>query len=636
MQPIDSGIPLPKPVRLVLINPRFPESFWSFRWALRELLLDKRAINPPLGLATLAALTPADWVISIHDENIEPLPAQPEADIVGIGGMAVQFPRQRELIRYYREKGYHVVSGGSYASLSPSAYEGLADTLIVGEAELIWPQFCHDFELGTPRARYEQPEPVDLQHTPTPRFDLLKLSAYTTASLQFSRGCPYLCEFCDIPILFGRKPRTKSLAQIHNELEALHPAGVHNVFFVDDNLIGYRPRARALLEFLAEYQRNHGYPFSFGTEVSVNLATDPELLAGMRAAGFRWVFLGIETPDPESLTAVGKKQNLRGNLLDAVRAFYRAGMDVFSGFIVGFDHDTAETFERQYRFIEDSGIQVAMLGLLTAVPRTPLYERLERANRLRRDVQPGDNTGAHTNVLPLHMTYEEMIAGYATLYARLTSHRAIATRIHNKLRFYRESPFPRPINPHESRALLWRLIKRGVLRGGLGSVASFLWSLVRVRPSLWHLACQDWATGFSIQEYTRRCIQDSPQGDRVFAEYCMSSLSHRLHTQLVQGLFKIDLDRFRKPARLRIVIERTCGPVDLKAALRILDRLLRRRQTMALVLVLKALPAECNTCLQHWIDRLGRYSDRVTLEWEEALIHGIDSSRIAVTARDPA
>ncbi|EQD30474.1 radical SAM domain-containing protein [mine drainage metagenome] len=617
----------------MLINPRSPESFWSFRWALRELLPDKRAINPPLGLATLAALTPVDWEISIFDENIEPLPTDPKADIVGIGGMAVQFPRQRELLHYYREKGYHVVIGGSYASLSPSTYEGLADTLIVGEAELVWPEFCRDFEHGLPGKQYCQPDPVDLRHTPTPRFDLLNLSAYTTASLQFSRGCPYLCEFCDIPVLFGRKPRTKTLAQIHNELEALRPTGIHDVFFVDDNLIGYRPRAKALLEFLAEYQRSHDYPFSFGTEVSVNLATDPELLGRLRAAGFRWVFLGIETPDMASLAEAGKKQNLRGNLLDAVRVFYRNGIDVFSGFIVGFDHDTVETFERQYRFIEASGIQVAMLGLLTAVPRTPLYERLQRDRRLRLDVQPGDNTGGQTNVVPLRMSYDEMAAGYAALCARLTTHRAIATRIRNKLRYYRESPVPRQRDGQASRSVLRRLITRGISKGGLGCVASFLWSLWGVRPSLWSLACQDWAAGFSIREYTQRYIQNPPLEERMFTERYISRLARKLRNPITKGCFKIDLEPFRKPVRLRMVIEQKCGTLDLKAALATLDHLLRGFRTLTLVLVLKELPTGCNLYLRQWIDRLGHYSDRVTVEWEEALIHGIDSSRVAVTTR---
>ncbi len=618
---------------MVLINPRCPESFWSFRWALRELLPDKRAINPPLGLATLAALTPVDWKISIYDENIEPLPTHPDADIIGIGGMAVQFHRQRELLHYYREKGYHVVIGGSYASLSPSAYEGLADTVIVGEAELIWPAFCRDYEFGVPGRQYHQPDPVDLRHTPTPRFDLLKLSSYTTASLQFSRGCPYLCEFCDIPVLFGRKPRTKTLAQVHNELEALRPTGVHNVFFVDDNLIGYRPRAKALLEFLAEYQRTHNYPFSFGTEVSVNLATDPELLTRLRAAGFRWVFLGIETPDTASLTEAGKKQNLRSNLLDAVRVFYQNGIDVFSGFIVGFDHDTAETFERQYRFIEASGIQVAMLGLLTAVPRTPLYERLERNHRLRQDVQPGDNTGGQTNVVPLRMTYDEMTAGYAALCERLTTHRAIAARIRNKLRYYRESPVPRQMDGHEPRSVLWRLITRGISKGGLGCVAAFLWSLCRVRPSLWYLACQDWAAGFSIREYTRRYIQDPSLKERMLAEHYLSKLAHKLKNPIMNGFCRIDLEQFTKPVRLRMVIEQSCGSVDLKAALRTLDHLLHGFRTLTLVLVLKELPTGCNVYVRQWLDRLGHYSDRVTVEWEEALMHGIDSSRVAVTTR---
>ena len=212
-------------MRLLLINPKFPESFWSFKWAIDEILPKARATNPPLGLATLAALSPPDWEIDIVDENVETIPLSPEADLIGVCGMGVQFPRQAELLRFYRSRGYRVAAGGSYASLCPERFANLADFVVAGEAERIWPQFCADLASGVPQALYQESDTVALTESPTPRFDLLKLERYTWASLQFSRGCPFRCEFCDIIVMFGRRPRVKSLEQVGRELDALRACG---------------------------------------------------------------------------------------------------------------------------------------------------------------------------------------------------------------------------------------------------------------------------------------------------------------------------------------------------------------------------------------------------------------------------
>jgi radical SAM superfamily enzyme YgiQ (UPF0313 family) len=218
-------------LRLLLISPKFPESFWSFKWAVDRILPGKRAINPPLGLATLAALCPPHWQVTIVDENIEAVPLYPEVDLIGVCGMGVQFERQRQLLAYYRSQGYFVVTGGSYASLCPERYQTIADAVVAGEAEYVWPRFCRDFETGRPLSFYQETGTVDLGDSPTPRFDLLQLDKYTTATLQFSRGCPYRCEFCDIIVMFGRKPRCKPLVQVQRELDALRAAGARNVFF---------------------------------------------------------------------------------------------------------------------------------------------------------------------------------------------------------------------------------------------------------------------------------------------------------------------------------------------------------------------------------------------------------------------
>jgi len=235
---------------------------------LRTVLPGQRAINPPLGLATLAALCPIHWQVDIVDENVEPIPLWPEGDIVGVCGMGVQFARQKELLSYYRARGHHVVAGGSYASLCPEQYAEFADTVVAGEAEYIWKEFCADFEQGTPKPFYHETGTVALTDSPTPRFDLLKLDLYSRASLQFSRGCPFRCEFCDIIVMFGRKPRVKTLEQVGRELDELRRFNVRRVFFVDDNLIGNLPMARRLLQYLKQYQEKHDYWFSFGAPAS--------------------------------------------------------------------------------------------------------------------------------------------------------------------------------------------------------------------------------------------------------------------------------------------------------------------------------------------------------------------------------
>lgn len=607
-----------KPVRLLLINPRFPESFWSFRWAVEKVLHGKRTLNPPLGLATLAALCPPDWDVQIVDENVEAVPLEPDADIVGVCGMAVQFRRQRELLESYRARGYYAVAGGSYASLCPEDYQEVADTTVAGEAEYIWRQFCQDFEQGSARALYREAGVVKLTDSPPPRFDLLKLEHYTTASLQFSRGCPYRCEFCDIIVMFGRRPRTKTPEQVGRELDQLRARGVRSVFFVDDNLIGNKAKAKELLRYLARYQHQHGYRFEFGTEVSLNLADDVELLQLFRSANFGWVFIGIESPDEASLKETGKTQNTRKDILGAVHRIYDHGIDVLSGFIVGFDNDTMETFERQYRFIVDSGIQVAMIGLLKALPKTPLYERLRREQRLIGGAEAADNTKPGTNFIPKGMRYEDMVDAYKQLYRRLWRDRDIAERISRKARYLTEPVTQGQYSRRERLAILTRFFLRGLLPGGPLRLWRFLHTLAVCAPAARSLVVMDWIVGLAMRDYIRRYFGLDPAGERRAADATLAFIQRSFANCLRRGHLEVSLGLSESVTRLAVTLR---GAVDgrfyTRAARRI-ERLLRRTAT-TVSLRIDEFPARHVRYVEHLLQRLSRYGDRISLHLNDEL-----------------
>jgi len=487
-----------KRLKLLLINPEFPDSFWSFSF-LTDNVGGKSGLYAPLGLATVAALTPASWDVTIVDENVEPIDWDAEADVVGVGGMAVQVERQKEILRRFRQQGRYVVAGGSWASLCPDDLADHADTVISGEAEYIWPQFCSDFEAGRAGATYQATTEVDPVDSPLPRYDLLNLDRYLAAGVQFSRGCPYTCEFCDIIVMFGRKPRTKSLTQIGKELDALREQGVTNVTFVDDNLIGHLPKCKELLAFLCEYQARHGYPFSFGTEASINLAEHPELVSRFRDANFAWVFIGIESPSREALLETKKNQNTRRDLLDQIHTIYQHGLDVQAGFIVGFDADDEGIFEEQYRFVVAAGITIAMVGLLQAMPKTPLYLRLDAAGRL---LHPSASRGERvlTNVVPLRMSYDELVNGYSALWQRLMSDQSVYQKIKNKYRHLREPRLALTVNMAQSLAYGRRLVA-GILRGGPRRWRYFLLSVLVARNTRQFKAVlMDWVFAMAMKD----------------------------------------------------------------------------------------------------------------------------------------
>jgi radical SAM superfamily enzyme YgiQ (UPF0313 family) len=612
-------------MKLLLINPKYPESFWSFKWAVDEVLPGKRAINPPLGLATLAALCPPHWQVTIVDENVESVPLDPDADLVGVCGMGVQFARQKELLGFYRRAGYHVVAGGSFASLCPERYADVADTVVAGEAEYIWPKFCADFETGAAQPLYRETGSVRLEDSPVPRFDLLRLDSYTTATLQFSRGCPYMCEFCDIIVMFGRKPRHKGVEQVGRELDALRAVHVHNVFFVDDNMIGHRAVAKELLRYIADYQRRHGRPFTFGTEVSLNLAQDRELLELFRAAGFAWVFVGIESSDPQTLKDTRKTQNLHEDVLTSVRRIYEYGIDVLAGFIVGFDNDTLETFEHQTRFILDSGVQAAMVGLLTALPKTPLYQRLEKEGRLRMGVSGTDNTKPATNVVPKRMSYDEMIDAYEAMYRRLVSDRAIAERIRNKFCFMPQPVYGGEYSASQRFGIVWRLLVRGVLRGGPSRLWHFLRSLPLASPHKLPLAMVDWIAGLSMRDYVDRHFPaELANAGRV--ENLFARMQRLKSVRLAQTRVALTLRRLAVPD-LSIRLRGGLPRAFFSAMGRRLDRVLRRTRS-TLTLRIENLREHELPDLNRLLARLARYGDRVSIVLDERVrkLVRVDSS----------
>ena len=619
-------------MRLLLVNPRFSESFWSFKWAIDEILPGVRAINPPLGLATLAALSPADWEITIIDENVETVPFAPAVDLIGVCGMGVQFQRQEELLRFYRSRGYYVVAGGSYASLCPERFKGLADVVVAGEAERIWPQFCTDFSTGVPQALYQETETIALTESPTPKFSLLKLESYSWASLQFSRGCPYRCEFCDIIVMFGRRPRVKSLDQVGSELDALRVSGVRRVFFVDDNLIGNRPKAKELLAFLAEYQARHDYYFSFGTEATLNLARDAELVRLMVAAGFSWVFIGIETTDEESLKETKKTQNVGGDILAEVRRLYTNGIDVLAGFIVGFDNDTLATFDRQREFIMESGIQSAMIGLLHAMPRTPLHERLQKEGRLRTLADDCDNTVAGTNVVPKRMEYETMVERFKLLYRDLLTDRAIGERIRNKMRYMQQPLYSGTYGARDSLRIIWRLVVLGILPGGPSRWVAFIRSLPISRPAQLPSVISDWIIGLSMADFARRHLE-APDATRV-AERRVASVRAAMAGYIEAGRAELDVLNVPAPS----VSLSLHGLLDRRffvSVARSLERLLKHTP-ITVTLRIEALGEAEVRHFERLLHRLRRYGDRVSVDLNERLQSAvsIDSSvfRLVLTA----
>ncbi len=369
---------------ILLVYPEIPNNtYWSFKYALR--FIRKKSTMPPLGLITLAALLPDSYNLKLVDMNIETLDEKDvqEADYVFISAMIVQKDSMARVVEICNRMKTPVIAGGPYPTSSHEEIQGV-DHFVLGEVEDVFHEILMDIESGNAATVYRISKRPDITNSVIPRFDLLDMNAYGTMSVQYSRGCPFKCEFCDIWKVYGNKPRLKGHLRLIAELDTLYGLGWRGaLFIVDDNFIGNKKRVKKeLLPALKNWQEKHKYPFALFTEVSINIAEDKNLLSGLKQAGFTEVFIGIETPDADALRETGKKQNLRTDMKEAVKTIQTHGIEVMAGFIIGFDSDTNDIFDRQIDFIQQTGIPQAMVGILMALPGTDLYKRLESEGRI--------------------------------------------------------------------------------------------------------------------------------------------------------------------------------------------------------------------------------------------------------------
>lgn len=473
-------------MKTLLVNPSFPNTFWSFKYALK--FIRKKAAYPPLGLLTISSLLPDAWPKRLIDVNIDRLSDDDIewADIVFIGGMAIQRDSAKQIIARCKAKRVLTIGGGPLFTAEPDAF-GEVDHLVLDEAELTLPEFLSDLENGRAKKIYRAKGFCDLSKTPIPSWSLIQMKKYASMSIQFSRGCPFNCDFCNVTVLFGRRVRMKTPQQVIGELDAIYRAGwKSNIFFVDDNFIGNRRYLKTeLLPALIEWRKDKKGNV-FYTEASINLADDPELMEMMVNAGFDSVFIGIESPDEDSLTECYKNQNKNRNLLENVKIIQRAGLQVLGGFIVGFDNDTQSTFQRQIEFIQKSGIVTAMVGLLQAPPGTRLFDRLRKENRVTGSIS-GDNVDGSTNIIP-KMGIETLMEGYRNIMHHIYSPKYFYQRVKTFLQEFKPPQVATPMNFQRFLAFFRSCFKLGIWGKERVQYWELLgWTLIR-RPRLLPLA----------------------------------------------------------------------------------------------------------------------------------------------------
>ena len=475
-------------MKILLVYPKCPETFWSFKYALR--FISKKASLPPLGLLTVAAMLPPEWELRLADKSVKKLKDADLlwADYVFLSAMSIQKESTLVVIARCKALGVKVIAGGPLFTATPEEFPDV-DHLVLNEAEVTLPLFLQDLKKGTPRHMYTSPQWADLKTTPAPRFDLLDMSKYASMNVQYSRGCPFDCEFCNITVLYGRIPRTKSAGQVLAEFDSLYTRGWRQgVFIVDDNFIGNKGKLKSeVLPAIIAWMEKRKHPFTLSTEVSINLADDEELMRLMAQAGFNTVFVGIESPNEESLAECGKVQNRNRDLIESVKKIQRAGLEVQAGFIVGFDKDPASIFDQLIGFIQESGIATAMVGLLNAPHGTKLYHRLRNEGRLIKSAT-GDNTDFSINFVP-KMDPDALLNGYRTILNTIYSPKHYYARVRQFLREYHPARLRRTRLPlTHVMAAFKSMVRLGIIgRERFQYWKLFFWSLF-TRPRLLPLA----------------------------------------------------------------------------------------------------------------------------------------------------
>lgn len=489
-------------MKTLLIYPEFPDTFWSFKHALK--FIHKKAAFPPLGLLTLGAMLPKEWSTRLIDLNVKPVTEKDLAwaDAAFISAMSVQRDSAHQIIARCKAGGLKVVAGGP---LFTSEYEKFdqVDHFVLNEAELTLPLFLADLERGFAKPVYKTSEFSDITATPAPLWELADMKRYAAMNIQFSRGCPFDCDFCNVTVLFGHRPRIKSSGQVIAELDTLYGLGWRGqVFFVDDNFIGNKRYLKTqLLPALVEWRKDKK-GIRFNTEASVNLADDRQLMEMMVQAGFDTVFVGIETPDEGGLAECNKKQNKNRDLIESVKRIQRAGLQVQGGFIVGFDSDTQSIFQRQIDFIQKSGIVTAMVGLLQAPVGTRLYERLKQEGRLVGNTS-GDNVDGTTNIIT-RMDLDTLREGYRNIMLHIYSRKHYYRRVKTFLREYKAPKIKIPLDYQSILAFFRSNIRLGIIGSERFQYWGLLWWTLFRRPGLLPLAVT-----FAIYGYHFRKVSNS-------------------------------------------------------------------------------------------------------------------------------
>jgi len=489
-------------MKVLLVYPQNPDTFWSFKHVLP--FVSKRSTFPPLGLLTIAAMLPRDWDLKLVDMNVERLKDGDLlwADYVMLSAMIVHKHSVNDIVGRCSAFKKPIIAGGPLFTTGHEDFPGVRH-FVLGEAEDVMPQLIADILAGAVRAKYQAPNRPNVTLVPVPRWDLIDFSQYVTMAVQFSRGCPFDCEFCDIIIMNGRVPRTKTPGQLIGELETLRLQGWKDmVFIVDDNFIGDKKRTKALLHEMVAWRERVQPGMGFFTEASVNLADDPELCELMAKAGFKKVFVGIETPSPESLQECHKLRNKGRDLVASIRTLQRAGMEVMGGFIVGFDNDRQDVFKEPFDFIQRSGVVTAMVGLLQALPQTKLYQRLKREGRLE-TAATGNNTEAVLN-FKTKLNREFLQAGYRDLMKKLYEPRVYYQRIRTFLENHRPTGPSLHVSASDLQAFLKSFWMLSIWERGRHNYWRFFWSVLLRRPRQLRQAIELAVIGYHFRRVASR------------------------------------------------------------------------------------------------------------------------------------